>query len=108
MLLAHSDAKRSDREGLVVKALSASQLEMSYPVDRLGPTLPVPTLSAYALRTYQAGDESAWYLLMERAGFGVWNAERLRPWITRIPPRKLVYGLGCPKRCDGGERHGTP
>jgi mycothiol synthase len=93
MLLAYSDAKRSDREGIVVEALSQSRLEMSYPVDRLGPTLPVPTLSAYALRTYQTGDESAWYLLMERTGFGVWNAERLRSWITRIPPESWFMAL---------------
>jgi len=78
MLFAYSDAKRPALEGIVAEALSQSQLEMGYPVDRLGPTLVVPTLCGYALRTYQAGDESAWYLLMERAGFGVWNAERLR------------------------------
>jgi mycothiol synthase len=93
MLFAYSDAKRPALEGIVAEALSQSQLEMGYPVDRLGPTLVVSTLCGYALRTYQAGDESAWYLLMERAGFGLWNAERLRSWIARIPPESWFMAL---------------
>jgi mycothiol synthase len=50
-------------------------------------TLPEPrTPICYSLRTYRPGDESAYYSLMERVEFGVWNEERLRPWVARIPP----------------------
>jgi GrpB-like predicted nucleotidyltransferase (UPF0157 family) len=86
MLFAYSDAKRPALEGIVAEALSQSQLEMTYPVDRLGPPPIVPTCHGYALRPYREGDQAPWCLLMERAGFGMWNPERLRPWIARILP----------------------
>ena len=117
MLFAYSDAKRPALEGIVAEALSQSQLEMSYPVDRLRPTLVVPTLCGYALRTYQAGDESAWYLLMEapvsacgilrdcargslvspqKAGLWPWMAKAMRlwrpPWDCMTTP--IVIHLG--------------
>ncbi|MEK6221360.1 MAG: GNAT family N-acetyltransferase, partial [Chloroflexota bacterium] len=39
----------------------------------------------YTLRTFQKGDEAPFYNLMALAGWTDWNADRLAPWLPRIP-----------------------
>jgi mycothiol synthase len=61
------------------------QLQMRFFPDRRPvPEVCVPT--GYSLRTYCPGDEGLFSTLMEKAGFGVWDAEKLRPWLAKILP----------------------
>jgi mycothiol synthase len=63
-----------------------AQLQMVYPESQLA-SLPPPLVPAgYHLRTYQQGDEVAFYRVMEAAGFGIWDDDRLKVWIGRIIP----------------------
>lgn len=63
-----------------------SQLQMIWPESRLDspPVASVP--AGYALRVYRPGDEPGFFRVMALAGFGAWDAERLRPWLMRILP----------------------
>ncbi len=62
------------------------QLRMVWPVGgdtRLGPASPP---SGYVLRTYEPGDEDAFYTIMHRVGWPGWDDARLRSWLSRILP----------------------
>ncbi|MBX3010453.1 MAG: GNAT family N-acetyltransferase [Caldilineaceae bacterium] len=65
---------------------SELQLQMVWPEHRLAvpPSISVP--AGYTLHTYQHGDEPGFYQVMERAGWPGWHAEKLSPWLARIPP----------------------
>lgn len=61
------------------------QLQMRYFTRRLGAP-PARAPQGYLLRTYRPGDEEPFYTLMDKAGFGLWDAEKLRPWQEKILP----------------------
>ncbi len=63
-----------------------AQLQMLWPVTRLGapPAVAVPT--GYTVRTYQPLDEPGFYKVMDLAGFKNWDDETLRPWRLKILP----------------------
>jgi mycothiol synthase len=63
-----------------------AQLQMIWPRHRLVHPLPVSVAPGYQLRTYQPGDESRFYKVMEIAGFEGWNDDILRPWLAKILP----------------------
>jgi mycothiol synthase len=54
------------------------QLRMLWPKHLLNRPPRVQVHPDYELRTYQPGDEGEWFKLMDLAGFGVWDDERLR------------------------------
>ena len=61
------------------------QLQMRFFGERRG--APVPRVAdGYHLRCYQPGDEAQFSDLMELAGFGAWDAEKLSPWLAKILP----------------------
>ena len=62
------------------------QLKLVWPQHLLNspPTVHVPT--GYTLRTYQPGDESGFYKVMDLAGFKDWDDDTLRPWLLKILP----------------------
>ena len=75
-------------------------------LDGLAPLEPVlaawPT--AYALRTYQPGDEAGWATLMNTGDMGHWGAETTQRKLTRPPERQLdpagwVTAAHHPHRC---------
>ncbi len=53
--------------------------------------LDVSLPEGYALRTYQTGDEMGFFTVMTQAGFGVWDDDRLRPWLPRIVPESWFF-----------------
>jgi mycothiol synthase len=67
------------------------QLCMIFPEHRLTQPLDVTLPEGYALRTYQTGDDAGFFALMAQAGFGVWDADRLRPWLPRIVPESWFF-----------------
>lgn len=62
------------------------QLQMILPEAHFAALPVLPTPAGYRLRVYQPGDEPEFYRVMEAAGFGFWDDERLRAWIGRILP----------------------
>lgn len=66
---------------------SAPQLQMIWPAEKaqLKPQVAIPT--GFALRTYQPGDETQFFSLMELAGWPGWDEQKLQPWLFRILPR---------------------
>ncbi len=71
------------------------QLRMLWPTDRLHLPPKVTIHLDYELRTYRPGgeDEAGWYRLMELAGFGVWDEERLAPLYARILPGGWFFAV---------------
>lgn len=64
----------------------AKQLQMLWQESRLG-SLPEMTIPAgYALRTFQPGDASQYFRLMDSAGFKKWDNETLKPWLAKVLP----------------------
>lgn len=61
-------------------------LQMVWPRSLLDSPPEVHVPIGYTLRTYQPGDEAAFYKLMDLAGFKDWDDEVLRPWFTMILP----------------------
>jgi len=63
------------------------QLQMIYPERMLNspPTVEIPP--GYCLRTYQSGDQTRFFEIMELAGWMGWNSEKLKPWLHRILPQ---------------------
>jgi mycothiol synthase len=53
------------------------QLRMVWPQHLLDAPPSVTIHPDYELRTYHPGDEAGWYVLMELAGFGLWDEARL-------------------------------
>lgn len=69
---------------------SYQQLEMFWP-DESGLNLPDVNLApGYSLRTYQPGDDDAFYQLMAQVGWMGWNQETLTPWRERLLPAGWV------------------
>lgn len=64
-----------------------AQLRMVWPKRLLDAPPLVQLPPGYSLRTYQPGDESRFFKVMELAGWPGWDAEKLRPWRERILPR---------------------
>jgi mycothiol synthase len=62
------------------------QLQMVWPEHLLSAPPVARVAPGYALRTYRPGDEEGFYEVMALAGWPGWDAERLRPWMARIPP----------------------
>lgn len=61
------------------------QLQMRfYPDRRPAPQAVVP--QGYTLRNFSPGDEPGFYAVMDQAGFGGWDDEKLRPWLAKILP----------------------
>ena len=48
---------------------------------------------AYSLRIYQAGDEQAYFALMERAGFPGWNLHEFGLWLQKALPAGLFMAF---------------
>lgn len=62
------------------------QVQMAWP-ERLLNSPPEYLLhSGYQHRTYQKGDESRFFKIMELAGWSSWNDEKLKPWLYKILP----------------------
>ncbi len=59
-----------------------TQLRMLWSERRDAP-LPVQLPTGYLLRTYQPGDESRFFQVMELAGWPGWDARKLQPWYER-------------------------
>ena len=66
---------------------SKIQVQIVWPARLLNapPDYRVPP--GYQLRTYQKGDRTGFYKIMELAGWTGWNDERLKPWLYRILPQ---------------------
>jgi mycothiol synthase len=62
------------------------QLRMVWPAQRLSAPPPLRLHPDYDLRTYRSGDETAWFAVMESAGFPGWDRERLAPLIATVLP----------------------
>ncbi len=62
------------------------QLRMIWPPALLNAPPAIRLAPGYALRTYEPGDETDFYRVMDLAGWPGWNSERLRPWLPRILP----------------------
>ena len=61
------------------------QLQMRFFGDRQ--RMPAPRVAdGFRLRTFCAGDEAQFSEVMKKAGFGAWDAEKLRPWLAKILP----------------------
>jgi mycothiol synthase len=75
----------------VVKPPTMAELQMIWPRTRLTqpPACHVP--DGYFMRTYQSGDEAAFFELMERAGFSGWNMTEFESWLRRILPDGLYF-----------------
>lgn len=67
------------------------QLQMVWPLSRLGepPVWTVP--EGYVLRTYQPGDEPGFFRLMDRAGFKGWDMEKFQPWLQKVLPNGFFF-----------------
>ena len=61
-------------------------LQMLWPNHLLSSPPAVTLPPGYSLRTYQPGDEPAYYKLMALAGFPEWNDAYMTEWIGRILP----------------------
>ncbi len=74
---------------------SPQQLQMVWPPERLRLSPPVTLHPDYEVRAYRPGgeDEAGWYRLMELAGFGIWDEERLAPIFARILPNGWFFAL---------------
>ena len=74
---------------------SPQQLRMVWPQDRLHAPPAVTVHSDYDLRVYRPGgeDEAGWYRLMELAGFGLWDEDRLAPLLARILPNGWFFAV---------------
>jgi mycothiol synthase len=59
---------------------------MVWPEHRLNDPPVVRVPPGYSLRTYEPGDEPAFYRVMALAGWPGWDDDKLRPWMARIPP----------------------
>jgi len=79
MTLENSKTELSENESYI-------QLQMVWPEHLLNAPPAVRLPLGYALRTYRRGDEARFYRIMELAGWPGWNDEKLRPWLSRIPP----------------------
>lgn len=62
------------------------QVQMIWPEHLLDSPPSVRLPSGYRLRTYQPGDETRFYKLMELAGWLGWDDKKLKPWLFRILP----------------------
>jgi hypothetical protein len=76
-------------------AILAADEEVKPKVQQLRMVWPQPLLASppalrlhpdYALRTYQPGDETTFFQVMDLAGFTGWDMDRLRPTLTTILP----------------------
>jgi len=72
---------------------SYTQLQMVWPEHLLNAPPAVRLPFGYTLRTYRRGDEARFYEVMELAGWPGWNDEKLRPWISRIPPESWFMAI---------------
>lgn len=75
---------------------SPQQLQMIWPRDRLHAPPPVTVHPDYEVRAFQTGsadDLNGWYRLMELAGFGIWDEERLAPIFARILPNGWFFAV---------------
>jgi|GEM_PF-434377 len=81
---AQEPARRTRVE--VREAEYPTQLRMIWPEHLLNalPRVQLPT--DYLLRTYQSGDESRFFRVMELAGWPGWDDQRLQPWYERTVP----------------------
>ncbi len=55
--------------------------------------MPSPLPEGYTLRTYQPGDETGFYALMEAVGWTGWDQDRLHPWLYRILPGGWFFAV---------------
>ena len=62
------------------------QLRMVWPRQRLTDPPEVRVHPDYELRTYRPGDEAGWIRVMDLAGFGLWDMERLTATMQTILP----------------------
>lgn len=72
------------------------QLRMIWPVGCLDAPPTATIHPDYELRTFRHGsadDLNGWYRLMELAGFGVWDWERLAPIFARILPNGWFFAV---------------
>jgi mycothiol synthase len=60
---------------------------MIWPSERRQTKPQVEIPEGYALRTYQPGDETCFFSLMELAGWPNWDEQKLKPWLFRILPQ---------------------
>jgi mycothiol synthase len=70
-----------------------TQLQMVWPQQLLTTPPAVCLPPGYAVRTYRPGDEPRFYEVMALAGWPGWNAEKLQPWIARIPPESWFMAV---------------
>jgi len=70
-----------------------TQLHMVWPEHLLSAPPPVQLPTGYALCTYQAGDETRFFKVMELAGWPGWSTEKLQPWRERILPQGWFMGI---------------
>jgi mycothiol synthase len=69
------------------------QLRMVWPQHLLDAPPDLRLHDEYDLRPYQPGDEAAWFRIMELAGFGVWDQERLQPTLRTILPDGWFFAI---------------
>lgn len=94
------------------------QLRMVWPRGKSAIQRSMLIPSGYNVRTYQPGDEAAFFSIMTRVGWRRWNEERLRPWLLRILPDGWFFvataDANCPvatamalrDMCEFGEQGG--
>lgn len=79
------------RQKDVVASPKPVELQMVWPQTPLA-KLPTWTLpDGYFLRTYQSGDEIAFFGLMDRAGFRGWNMHEFQSWLQKILPDGFFF-----------------
>jgi mycothiol synthase len=84
-------------KGLFVNS-PAPQLEMLWPVARLGNPPAVRVPDGYALRNFRLEDGDAYITLLHRVGFTDWSQENLNYWLDKVLPD----GFFVITKADGG------
>lgn len=69
------------------------QLHMLFPKEKLAQVSPPCLPAGYQLRAYRDGDEKGFFRVMELAGFGLWDAEKLNPVLERVLPDGFFFAI---------------
>lgn len=68
-----------------------TQVQMDWPARLLVSPPDIATPPGFTLRTYQPGDEPAYYQLMHAVGWDFWDESKLGEWLPRILPEGWFF-----------------
>ena len=69
----------------------SEQLQMVWPVARLGETLTWELPQGYLLRNFSDGDEQAYLDIMHLAGFESWNEDSMKAVLDNAVPKGIIF-----------------